>query len=204
MEKILKIKNAIPEAEEIYNNILNTQYDWWFHAIRYGGNKPEFLRYSLHSRKERDNVESKLKASLAAEHFTYRYTRNMGHKALCDCYMCNLIPQVLSDKFSSMFGPVKLDEIFISIYEPGDFLSLHHDQTKGTAFSWNLTKDWKREYGGSLHIEVEEEHTVVIEPHFNELCIFNIGDDFLNHYVSEVSSFALTNRIAIVGWFYPL
>jgi Rps23 Pro-64 3,4-dihydroxylase Tpa1-like proline 4-hydroxylase len=193
------IEDAIPQADEIYKAIYKMTYDWWFYSYKYGDNPPEYLRYSLEQSQDIKQIQNKIQASVQANYFTYKFSRTYMHKEACECFVCSRIYSLLTNKFTELFGPVTLGEYFISSYEAGDFLSEHHDKEKGIAFSWNLSKDWKQEYGGVLSLKYPEGIFSVV-PSFNTLSIFNIQEP-TDHWVSEVSSLAPSKRLAVTGWF---
>ena len=64
----------------------------------------------------------------------------------------------------------------------------------------NLSKDWKYEYGGCLTV-FNEENPVVILPEYNSLVLLYLGEDGVDHYISEVSKLAPGPRMAVSGWF---
>lgn len=198
-DNYLTIENAIIQADEIYNNIYNMPFDWWYHSIKYGGMEPQNLRYSLANQEQARNLKNKIAASINAKFFTYSFSRTMPHKKQCTCFVCTRVYSLITNALRGQFSrEVTIEEYFVSSYAPGDFLSTHTDTSKGVAFTWNLTKDWKSEYGGVLSIQ--DDHTISIIPKFNTLTIMNI-ENSVNHWVSEVSSMAPHNRIAISGWF---
>jgi Rps23 Pro-64 3,4-dihydroxylase Tpa1-like proline 4-hydroxylase len=106
-------------------------------------------------------------------------------------------------EYIGALGDVKDLELlksFVSIYDVGDFLSIHEDPNYNVAFILNLTKDWKYEYGGCLTV-LENDKPEVILPKFNSLVLMFLGDEGIEHYVSEVSRLAPHPRIAISGWY---
>ena len=73
-------------------------------------------------------------------------------------------------------------------------------------FVYSLSKHWKPEYGGNLHIWSEDEDgnpdsiKRVIIPKFGELVLFALDKGKSPHFVSEV---VVDNpkRIAFAGWY---
>lgn len=205
------LPNYVPEAlaEQILQNIYSMPYDWWFHSYKYSNNNPENFRYNLAEQEDKIVFDSKIVSSLRGGFFTYKFSRTLSHKATCPCFLCTTIPALLRspivrDCISSYYPGLKeleFSEYFISKYSSGDFLSSHHDKERGIAFVWNLTKDWKPEYGGNLSlIDPQTKNIKTIIPTFNTLSIFNLQEE-VTHWVSEVSSIAPKERIAITGWF---
>lgn len=87
-------------------------------------------------------------------------------------------------------------------YLPGHFLRPHNDfdanEGRRYAYVLNLTKSWRADWGGLLHFQddnggIED----VFTPSFNTLNIFQVPK---THYVSQVSTFAKSPRLAITGW----
>jgi Rps23 Pro-64 3,4-dihydroxylase Tpa1-like proline 4-hydroxylase len=90
----------------------------------------------------------------------------------------------------------------ITRFKAGHFLNCHKDdvdnKNRVAAFVINLTKDWRADWGGALHIlndELQIEQSFL--PTFNEIHIFKIPVD---HYVGYIPPFATGNRISITGW----
>lgn len=91
----------------------------------------------------------------------------------------------------------------ITRFSAGHFLNCHNDDVKGknrvAAFVINLTKDWRPDWGGALHIlnkELEIEKSFI--PSFNEVNIFKVPVD---HFVGIVAPFTSASRLSITGWF---
>jgi SM-20-related protein len=90
----------------------------------------------------------------------------------------------------------------ITRFKAGHFLNRHNDNVKGknrvAAFVINLSKDWRTDWGGALHIlnnDLEIEQSFV--PSFNEINIFKVP---VEHLVGYVSPFATGHRLSITGW----
>lgn len=188
-------------AEDLYDNLMTCPSDWWskFNVIK--GASPVLGSYTLADRNQ--DWDCSLTNSLRDGFFTYSFTRSTNHIIGCQCFMCNFrqyVSFVFKDHIEKNTNLInlQLDEMFFSVYEPGDFLSTHHDKNKGdVAFVLNLTKNWRPEYGGMLHCNGE--YTV---PEFNSLIFFEIPEnEGIEHFVSEVSRRAPSPRIALSGWF---
>jgi Rps23 Pro-64 3,4-dihydroxylase Tpa1-like proline 4-hydroxylase len=66
------------------------------------------------------------------------------------------------------------------------------------AFVINLSKNWRTDWGGALHIlnkDLEIEQSFV--PSFNEINVFKVP---VEHLVGYVSPFATGQRLSITGW----
>ena len=169
--------------------------------------RPERIRGSSKWAANRAEEEAKLKQSLVEGHFTYRQKRPLDHHENCRCAYCSFVERTLNNKefadYIGTLGDIKgleLLESFVSIYDTGDFLSMHPDPNYDVAFILNLTKDWRYEYGGCLTVW-ENDKPEVILPKFNSLVLMFLGDEGIQHYVSEVSRLAPHPRIAISGWY---
>ncbi len=99
-------------------------------------------------------------------------------------------------------GDIAFADAQATRYRPGHFLTEHDDDISGknrrAAFVFNLTNDWKADWGGLLMFigpdgHVEEAYT----PTFNALNIFTVPQ---RHCVSMVTPFA-ASRLSITGWF---
>ena len=204
-------KNYLQEdvAEYLHTKIMNTPGDWWFHAHRFN-NRPnaKYLNQTLHDQVIKEKIQSEFKDSFASGKYTYRFRRSLLHKKGCACYECAFRENFLnSNKFLSFIeketglkNPYILEQ-FISVYSPGDFLTTHIDQKRGVAFIFNLSKDWRAEYGGLLHIHNSDGTMTAINPEFNSLVLLELNNIGIPHFVSEVSSLAPRPRLAISGWY---
>jgi len=90
----------------------------------------------------------------------------------------------------------------ITRFSAGSFLNCHDDsvdnKNRVAAFVINLTKDWRADWGGALHIlDDESQIQQSFLPSFNEINIFRIPVD---HYVGIVAPFAKGDRLSITGW----
>jgi Rps23 Pro-64 3,4-dihydroxylase Tpa1-like proline 4-hydroxylase len=93
----------------------------------------------------------------------------------------------------------KTTDIFISKFEPGDFLSVHNDINLGRyAFIIYLNKSWDRSCGGDLNLITKEKIHIPIYPEYNKLVLMDIKSIELPHYINTVKC---NNRYAITGWF---
>jgi Rps23 Pro-64 3,4-dihydroxylase Tpa1-like proline 4-hydroxylase len=91
----------------------------------------------------------------------------------------------------------------ITRFRAGHFLNQHNDDVNGknrvAAFVINLTKDWRVDWGGELHLFTDNfEIKKSFVPSFNEINIFKVP---VKHLVGYVSPFATGNRLSITGWF---
>lgn len=170
---------------------------------------PVKLSHSFEDKIERDKQESFLQESLVADEFTFRQKRMSQHPESCRCAYCSLIVDTLMspdfvEYVGALSGTSNLELIshFASIYDKGDFLSIHKDPKYHVAYILNLSEDWKYEYGGCLTVfDEEDQPPKVILPKFNSLVLLFLEPEGIEHYVSEVSQLAPSPRIAVSGWY---
>ena len=90
-----------------------------------------------------------------------------------------------------------------TLYRPGDFLSVHDDETGGhkrlAAYVLNFTPIWRAEWGGVLQFLGPDQH---IEegyvPAFNAMNVFRVPS---LHSVTQVALYG-GHRYSITGWFH--
>lgn len=204
LEDFLDTDHAKKVAEIIKND------KDWIHVYKSNqAHNPVQLSHSFQDKKEREKQQEFLKSSLVEDHFTYRQKRMSKHPESCRCAYCSLIHDtLLSPDFvqyvEALSGLQDLDLIshFASIYDKGDFLSIHRDPKYDVAYILNLSEQWKYEYGGCLTVFDEgDARPEVILPTFNSLVLIFLQPDGVEHYVSEVSQLAPGPRLAVSGWY---
>lgn len=117
-------------------------------------------------------------------------SRHLGEfSARCD--------EVLKPALGGLLGEEITDlDLRIHRMVAGDYLRAHVDQNLGSyGFTVTLSKTWKLDWGGLL-IVVDGE-TEVFCPRFNELVV--VGSE-TPHFVTEVSKYALEDRLTLVGF----
>lgn len=88
-------------------------------------------------------------------------------------------------------------------YRTGHFLTPHDDihetEQREVAYVLNLTKDWRPEWGGLLHVLEDDRKTVrrTIVPEFNTMVLMRPPTW---HFVSQVASYAKAPRYTVTGW----
>ena len=133
--------------------------------------------------------------------FTYKFRRAWPH-APCGCVLCEAFELLHSAPFCvdmaafSGVSSVTPASMWLSHYEQGCECSWHTDKDNGDiAFIWNLSKNWKVEYGGNL---IFDEITFV--PSFNQFIAFDVSGEGRGHRVSPVTV-ASPKRLALSGWY---
>ena len=195
---------------KLLSGIDNMNADWLFKAVKTNqAEHPVYTKNNPFGMMESIKSEIAIKRSLQEKAFTYKFSRTTPHHESCSCFFCDFKENLLDTTNFKRFIKAKMElendlylyETFISVYEPGDFLSAHTDATRGVAFIFNLTPDWRPEYGGCLTVK-QEDKLVVYPPTFNSLTLMGLENgQGITHYVSEVSKYAHRPRIAITGWF---
>lgn len=201
----------IEVADKLVDEIYNTKGDWWSKAVCINNEGPRYLNLTriVDSVFFESIKQSAFLNSLLTPALTYKFTRSTLHYDNCICYECDfrknilmgIIKQTIEKEYN--YSDSMLEECFISVYYPGDFLATHSDGNKGIAFVYYLSKEWRPEYGGLLNILNPKDKTfTAICPEYNSLVLMDVSrQEGLDHFISEVSSLAPYPRIAISGWF---
>lgn len=206
----------LPEYAEVLHNWFTNEMptDWWFSSStpREDG-ESGFLKIQ--------NTEENL-PYIAETHqyvlskmfegdFSYHFHRTIDdHTDICTCTECgfrrwtnseeniNFLNQLVEEPVS------QADSMFAAAYLPNDFLSPHVDSPNGRlGYVYQLTKDWKPQYGGNLHFMNDYESIEEVSiPEFNTLTLFDLpeGEGKL-HFVSTVSPGVEELRLTYTGWF---
>ena len=160
------------------------------------------------AKKYRDYAEQKF----AEGQFSYTFHRTLdNHVEGCECQECEFRKFLDSNENCEIISKItNLDikganELFAACYLPGDFLSPHQDSPNGIiGFVYQLTKDWKPQYGGLLHFLNDDGDVIesVEVPEFNSLTLFLLPEDKGKlHYVSHVNPKVDELRLSFTGWF---
>jgi hypothetical protein len=186
--------------------------DWWF-ASTY----PGMAEQRIDTRNVPENVGEVARqyawaqARFAAGGFAYAFFRTLHHVAGCGCPLCESIsllegPEMLA-RIAGITGlPItRSGGLFASDYTPTSFLSPHTDQDNGrVALVWQLTQNWRPQFGGLLHILDDdwEEVRGIIVPRFNSAALFAVPEPYgTPHFVSQVASGVGARRLAVSGWY---
>lgn len=140
--------------------------------------------------------------------FSYSFKRQIGeHYDTCMCVSCKLYNTLkdteIINRLEEITGICNLrpNEVFLSKYTKGDFLTTHHDKDKGKiAVVFSLTEKWNPNFGGTLHfVNDDDEIYKSITPKYGNVCIFNLQNGIKNHFVSEVN--VNKSRYMISAWY---
>jgi len=190
-------------AQAIYANLSSIPQQWF--SLRKTSNEspteePKFSKtwWSIHGDKsERAKLNDK-------NLMTYQYMATDNHQTGCDCTYCKIIEVFIHNLPPEVSGQT-IQESFLSIYRPGDFLSQHHDAgaNRTWAFTYTLSTGWRPEWGGILNVHDQESDAwFAFPPKFNRLILMDVTDKYQSrHFVSEVTRDCPINRITFSGWF---
>jgi len=219
-DRIIRIDNFL---EDSYADALHHFYtaemprDWWYlstkpNRIGHEGN----LDVTKIVDNPQINSEIAFKLAVATEYFnfgefSYSFKRTIhDHPTECECKECNLRKFITSNECIGFVREVTgigievAGTLFSSLYEYGDFLSIHTDGPNGrVGFVYNLCKDWKADWGGLLNTLSKDGKKVVNTyiPGYNTLTMFDIeSDEGLPHFVSHVVH-KKAQRFSFTGWF---
>lgn len=207
---IIRLPDFMEEtvANEVFASLLNYPAKWYTHAI-YPDECLKVVYLDIGS--ENVNKYVDYARSIADRgFFAYSFKRTFhNHYDTCFCFSCRLRATFESREVHKILSKITgkkvtgLGETFVSKYERGDFLTIHHDKNKGSyAFILSLTKDWCPAYGGLTHFYDSESNTIykTLVPCFNTLTIFKLSPEKqIDHFVSEVTG--PNSRITYTGWF---
>lgn len=187
-------KNFLDKSfiEKINKTILNDKE--WLYTTNIGNDKI----------KHNNNIELRKENSLKllnSDKFSYsKYEYKNEAPILKDIKEYLNSPKVLKE-ISELTNTkiTKTTDIFISKFEPGNFLSKHNDINLGRyAFIIYLNEKWDRSCGGDLNLITKENIHIPIYPEYNKLVLMDIKSRELPHYINTVKC---NNRYAVTGWF---
>lgn len=200
-------------AENLWDHLDTMPQDWWsvssrpapdsdMHITRWTEDNMDYINEGIKTSRE----------ALSRGEFSYTFRRtNNDHVDGCACTECVFRSDVISDEvvgfldYITDYKVTKINELFASWYDGGDFLSPHSDGPNGVlGFVYNLSKNWKPHYGGNLHFQDNYDETLIEKinvPKFNTLTMFDLATTQGHmHFVSEVIKGAPEKRLAFAGW----
>ena len=189
-------------AEDLYQGLGKMPYSWFDKRIKYPQTDSTIQSHHIMGDGYKPSIKNDLDLS-------FSFLTTAGHIEECDCSYCKLNKLFTENPPKECKGRSILSD-FISIYRPGDFLSQHKDNESGREWAWTytLTKEWRPEWGGLLHIDRGKGRWESYSPVFNRLILMDVSpprqdgdDDGLIHYVSEITREAPINRITYSGWY---
>lgn len=205
-----------PEYAEVLYEWFNNEMpiDWWYSSSYPKEDGSDGFDKIRNTEDNLERIAMKHKYVLSEMYkgnFAYHFHRTLqDHVDGCDCTECGFRRWTNSYENVRFLNnlveePVKhADTMFAAAYLPNDFLSPHVDSPNGRlGYVFQLTKDWKPQYGGNLHFM--HDHDTIDEvsiPDFNTLTLFDLpkGEGKL-HFVSTVSPGVEELRLTFTGWF---
>jgi Rps23 Pro-64 3,4-dihydroxylase Tpa1-like proline 4-hydroxylase len=196
-------------ADRIYQCL--TQEVKWGLACRLDGEAKTFLN-TADVNELAENTKVKLQSQLNEE-FQFIYNTYM----MVTAYLENRDPNLFLNRVLEWLNSVDTVEYFKKLtknntikklnaqatrYLPGHFLSQHNDENaqEGRLYAYviGFSKNWNPDWGGLLHILNNKGEIVkTLIPEYNSLSIFKVPQ---NHFVSYVTPFSDSSRLAITGW----
>ena len=221
LNKVVRINNFL--TEEASNNIYKflseeMPRDWWYLSTfpKRPGIKIETDNIRLDNNYKTTSEIAYKKALADGDfqngHFSYSFKRTIGnHVSNCTCQECKLKSYLKSEEAINFINKITdynvkaTKELFSSLYEEGDFLSIHHDGPNGKiGFVYNLCPGWKADWGGLLHTLTTDKTqiTKTYIPGFNTLTMFDSSiETGYPHYVSHVVNKS-AKRFSFTGWYF--
>lgn len=208
-EYIINIPNFMDSktAEIVFKAIKEHPQKWWNHAIR-----PNEKGVLVSKKEEDPELATCVKyAEKAADAglFAYHFQRtSLNHYKTCKCVSCRLRDTMDSYPVMTILSKIigktvtGMNETFASKYVRNDFLTIHHDKSKGDyTFILSLSKDWNPVHGGLTHFcDINKNVYKTETPKFNNLIIFKLDPKHqMDHFVSRVCG--PNARFAYTGWF---
>jgi Rps23 Pro-64 3,4-dihydroxylase Tpa1-like proline 4-hydroxylase len=210
-DNYLKISDFLnPEfADRIYR-CLTSEVSWGL-ACRLDGQAETFLNTADINDLD-ENIRVKLKSQLTDE-FQFIYNTYMMVTAYLeqrdpDLFLNRVLEWLNTPETISYFQKLTQNNSIRKMnaqatqYLPGHFLTQHNDENvdEGRLYAYvmGFSKEWNPDWGGLLHILNDNGDVVkTLIPEFNSLSIFKVPQ---NHFVSYVTPFSSSNRLAITGW----
>jgi Rps23 Pro-64 3,4-dihydroxylase Tpa1-like proline 4-hydroxylase len=178
-----------------------------------GIDKNRFEKMDNNQTKKINSLQIKnVQKAFSNNSFSYIFYKSMNNTKTMSFLEYKLRKYLNSNEFINKLNEMtnlnlsSLNTLFLSKYISGNFLSPHSDKGNGKlAFTIQLTKNWKPQYGGILHFTNEERNEIIESyvPGFNNLMIFYVPENKgIPHFVSHVSPNVKYPRFAVSGWFY--
>lgn len=210
----VKVNNALEHSTlKVIQDFVEKQKQWnlvFDHKGKHQDlNNLEVKEWAYDKKKDLENIIFKQ----ASDSFQYFYETipiyDIFHKNLLPDHFFNEIVLFLNTKHTLDFFREILDAPHITFmdaqitrFSAGHFLNTHNDDVKDknrvAALVINLTKEWRSDWGGALHLlDDDKQIKQSFLPSLNEINIFKVP---LDHYVGYVSPFATGTRYSITCW----
>jgi len=148
----------------------------------------------------------------ARKGFSFAYYRRdvtPGEDRVLDAYAQWIKSPDFFELVRTMTGDAELKyaDAQATMYQTGSFLRAHDDtftrddgDQRRFAYVLNLTPKWVADWGGLLNFQDKQGRVIdCLFPEFNSLSVFQVPQ---SHFVSQVASYAVKQRIAITGWLF--
>jgi|EP00942_MAST-04A_sp_MAST-4A-sp1_P005672 Rps23 Pro-64 3,4-dihydroxylase Tpa1-like proline 4-hydroxylase len=201
------------------NDKNKNEYESWVYASNTGGGNQK-----IRSNENIINRHKKAVELAGKKHFAYSKFE-LSPKSDSSKELIKLVREFLGDKqnrfaIEKIMGLkqqkarsklVGLTDIFITLYEKGNFLSVHNDENSGSlAVVISLSKHWKEKYGGNLEFFCmdKKQWCKKLIPKFNSATLFLSRPHNVWHRVSQVNNQLSSGkkkkkprRYAITSWY---
>ncbi|MCH8081467.1 MAG: 2OG-Fe(II) oxygenase [Proteobacteria bacterium] len=214
-DKMLHIPNIlVPEAAKRLHRCLTEEISW---NLTY--NDDEGLQHLFASKMAKMTPAERvaLQQKVLQRAKTGKFQFFFGSFAIEDAYKENIVRDMYISRFYEFVNSEPFLDFMREItgfktiahatqqataYGPGHFLTDHNDfepgKSRKVAMVFNLTPEWKAEWGGILEfIDQEGKTTSGLIPSFNALNFFAVPR---RHVVTQVATYSPAIRYAITGW----
>lgn len=209
-------------VNDLYKTLNTCNPEWWGASTPTQDYNPKVIPYYQCGMNDKEIAQRKKLATntFCTGGLCYRFDRlRQPHFEACSCNICKFTKLLHSENLLSFckdfvndedIGNIPLNPYFTR-YNDEDFLSLHTDskskkengKVRKIALIIHLAKDWKPWYGGNLVILDKDAKYVrkTLTPNYNSLCIMNVENDALPHYVDPMIVGLWKKRYAISMWY---
>ena len=121
-------------------------------------------------------------------------------------FLENSVSKIFEEFFKPKLNELSdsdLSEFDVRCYklDIGDFYRTHIDDYAGTiGTTFYLNKNWCWDWGGILHIGVEDDSLNSIFPKYNRLVVHDMKKFRFPHFISPVTDYAKSSRYTIVSF----
>lgn len=203
-------------ADRVFNHFDHEMPQWWWSVSTRpapnGENRMDNVYYKDENAEIIADKERVAREAFAKSQFSYIFRRTLDdHVDTCNCVECQLRKYLTTTEIHNFITSItdisvsQSNELFAAWYKEGDFLSMHSDGDNGQiGFVYNISKNWRPEWGGMLHFlrEGDSNHVErVISPRYNALILFDLSTTAgADHFVSHVTT-SQAKRLSFTGWF---
>jgi hypothetical protein len=136
--------------------------------------------------------------------FSYSFDKTGEHPKSCTCEICNFTNLIQS---SEIFGKIaeifnaelKKSVFYATRFKQVQFFAPHEINSGKIGFRYELTKNWKPEWGGNTFFTEEDKIKEIITPSFNTLTLYDISS-YNSKFVSQVAAGVTDGVYSIEGY----